>query len=323
MRRRDIVAGMGAVAALAAGRVRAQQRPTVAILSGTNREPRLVGAIQEGLSDAGYVEGRSVTLAFSGAEGNFDRLPALMDDLVRREVAVIIAIQSANAPRVAKAATATIPIVFCIGGDPVRLGLVSSLSRPGGNVTGTTFLVNTLGGKRLDVLRELLPATTSIGLLANPKNPAAASETADVQTGANALGLTLYRENASGPDEIEAAFASFARQKVGAVTFAADAVFNARRLQLIALAARYAIPTMYFYRAFAEGGGLISYGGADTDAYRLAGVYAGRILRGEKPADLPVQQSTKIELVVNARTAKALGLEIPASILARADEVIE
>lgn len=322
MRRRAFMALLGG-AVLWPFRALPQQLPTVAILSGTNREPRLVAAIQEGLAEAGYVDGRNVALDFSGAEGQFDKLPALAADLVKREVAVIIAIQSANAPRAAKAATTNIPIVFSIGGDPVGLGLVSSLSQPGGNVTGATFLVNTLGGKRLDLLRELLPGAASMGLLVNPRNPAAESETRDVQTRANALGLTIYRENAGNPEQIEAAFAAFARKRVDAVTFAADAVFNSRRRQLIALAAQHALPTMYFYRAFAEDGGLISYGGVDTDAYRLAGNYAGRILRGEKPADLPVQQSIKVELVINLKAAKDLGLAIPSSVLARADDIIE
>jgi putative ABC transport system substrate-binding protein len=214
-------------------------------------------------------------------------------------------------------------VVFSIGGDPVRLGLVSSLARPGGNVTGATFLVNTLSAKRLELLHDLLPSVTTMGLLVNPKNPVVGSETADVQTAARTLGLQLVVRNASSPQEIDSAFAQFSEQKVGAVTFAADATFNAGRAQLIALAAQYQLPTMYFYREFANDGGLVSYGGFDTDAYRLAGVYAGRILKGEKPADLPVQQVTKVELVINMKTAKTLGLNIPLSLLGRADEVIE
>jgi putative ABC transport system substrate-binding protein len=325
MRRRDFTAIIGAAAAfpLTAGAQHAAM-PVVGILSGTNREPRLVDAILKGLGERGYVEGRNVAIEFRGAEGNFERLPALAAELVAmRELAVIVAIQSANAPRAAMAASPTTPVVFSIGGDPVRLGLVASLSRPGGNVTGATFLVNTLGAKRLELLRDMVPGATTIGVLVNPKNPAAESETQDVQATARTLGLKLHIENAGSPAEIDAAFASFARQRVDAVTFAADAVFNSRRKQLVALAAQHALPTMYFYRAFADDGGLVSYGGADTEAYRLAGTYAGRILKGERPAELPVQQSTTVELVVNLRTAKTLGLSVPAAVLARADDVIE
>jgi putative ABC transport system substrate-binding protein len=257
------------------------------------------------------------------AEGHFERLPALAAELVRDRAKVIVAIQSVAAPLAAKALTPSVPVVFSIGGDPVKLGLVSSLARPGGNVTGATFLVNTLSAKRLELLRDLLPAVKVMGLLVNPKNPASLPETNDVQAGAQALGLQLHVRHASNEQDIDAAFASFATERVGAVTFAADAVFNARRAQLIALAARHALPTMYFYREFANDGGLISYGGFDTDAYRLAGVYAGRILKGERPADLPVQQVTKVELVINLKTAKALGVDVPVALLGRADDVIE
>lgn len=322
MRRRDFIV-LGSAAAGWPLTATAQRMPLVGILSGTNRDERNVMAILTGLNEAGFDEGRSYKLEVSLAQGQFERLPALAAEMVRREVDVIVAIQSATAPRAAKAATATIPVVFSIGGDPVALGLVESLSRPGGNVTGATFLVNSLSGKRLEALRDLLPAATVMGLLVNPKNPAAPSETADVQAAARALGLQLIIRHASNEQDIDAAFAEFAAQRISAVTFAADAVFNARRAQIIALAARYALPTMYFYREFANAGGLISYGGYDTDAYRLAGVYAGRILKGEKPADLPVQQVTKVELVINIRTAKTLGIEVPLSLLGRADDVIE
>jgi putative ABC transport system substrate-binding protein len=322
MRRRDFIV-LGSAAAGWPLTATAQRMPLVGILSGTNRDERNVKAILTGLNEAGFDEGRSYKLEVSLAQGQFERLPALAAEMVRREVDVIVAIQSATAPRAAKAATATIPVVFSIGGDPVALGLVESLSRPGGNVTGATFLVNSLSGKRLEALRDLLPAATVMGLLVNPKNPAAPSETADVQAAARALGLQLIIRHASNEQDIDAAFAEFAAQRISAVTFAADAVFNARRAQIIALAARYALPTMYFYREFANAGGLITYGGYDTDAYRLAGVYAGRILKGEKPADLPVQQVTKVELVINIRTAKTLGIEVPLSLLGRADDMIE
>lgn len=296
--------------------------PVIGLLSGTNREPRLISAIHQGLKEMGFVEGSNIAFEYRFADGRFDRLPELAAELVRRPVALIIGIQSTTAPLAAKAATSTIPIVFSIGTDPIKLGLVSSLNRPGGNITGATFLVNALGGKRLEVVRELIPNANAVGVLVNPKNPAAEAETRDMQAAAQQLGLQMHVENASSESEIEAAFSAFVKQRVRAVTFAADAVFNARRAQLIALAARHKLPAVYFFRAFANDGGLISYGGFDTDAYRWAGIYAGRILKGEKPADLPVQQVTKVELVINMKTAKALGIAIPPALLARADEVI-
>ena len=317
-----LLAGGAAAVPLAA---HAQQRsaPVVGLLSGTNHEDRLIGAIWQGLNEAGYVDGQNATMEFRFAEGHFERLPAMAAELLQRNVSAIIAIQSVAAPNAAKAATATVPIVFSIGGDPVKLGLVASLNRPGGNVTGATFLVNSLSAKRLELLHDLLPGVATMGLLVNPKNPAATPETNDVQSAAKTLGIELHVREASDAQEIDAAFADFAQRRVGAVTFAADAVFNARRAQLIALAARHALPTMYFYREFAKDGGLITYGGFDTDAYRQAGLYAGRILKGEKPADLPVQQVTRVELVINLKTAKALGLNVPLSLLGRADDVIE
>lgn len=326
MKRRDFLHLIGAAAATSAIPLAARAQPTmpiVGILSGTSREPRLIDAIHDGLGEAGYVNGRNVAFEYRFAEGQFDRLPAMAEELVRRPVSVFVAMQSVTAPKAAMAATSTIPVVFSIGGDPVRLGLVASLNRPGGNVTGATFLVNTLGAKRLELLRELVPSGAAFGVLVNPKNPASGPESADIQAAARTLGVDIVFESAGSESEIEQAFANLAQKRVGAVTFAADAVFNARRQQLIALASRYALPTMYFFRAFAESGGLISYGGFDTDAYRLAGAYAGRILKGEKPADLPVQQSTKVELVINLKTAKAAGLAIPPMLLARADAVIE
>jgi putative tryptophan/tyrosine transport system substrate-binding protein len=324
VRRREFIVVLGGAAALAPLSVRGQPgMRLVGILSGTNHEDRLIGAVKQGLSEAGYVENQNVAFEYRFAQGQFDKLPALAADLVGREVAVIVAMQSATAPRAAKAVTASIPIVFSIGGDPVKLGLVESLNRPGGNVTGATFLVNTLAAKRLELLGEMLPKGARVGLLANPKNPASGPEISDVEQAASALGLHVHQQIASTPDEIDAAFSAFVKLEVSAVTFAADAVFNARRDQLIALAARNKLPTMYFYREFAAAGGLMSYGGFDTDAYRIAGIYAGRILKGEKPADLPVQQSTKVELVINLRTAKAQGVQMPPTLLARADEVIE
>ncbi len=295
----------------------------IGLLSGTDREPRQIDAIRQGLAEARFEEGRNVTIEYRWAEGRFDRLPALAADLVQRQVAVILAMQSPRAPLAAKAATTTVPIVFSIGGDPIGLGLVPSLSRPGGNVTGATFMVNTLGAKRVELLRELRPQAETIGLLVNPNNPSARSETSDVQAAAPPRGLEVRVQHASSDGEIEAAFAALAEPRVDALAVAADALFNSRRTQLIALAERHALPAVYFIRDFADAGGLMSYGGSPDDAYRLAGAYVGRILRGEKPADLPVQQSTKVELVINLKGAKALGLTLPPSLLARADEVIE
>src|SRR6516162_848849 len=315
MNRRQMVTLLaGAAAWPLAARGQQAAVPVIGLLSGTDREATSqLDAIWQGLNEAGYVEGRNVAMEYRWAEGQLDRLPALAADLVRRRVAVIVAIQSAAAPLAAKAATATIPIVFSIGGDAVKLGLVSSLNRPGGNITGTTFLYNTLAPKRLELLHELVPNAAVIGLLVNPKNPASESETSDTQAAARALGLKLIVQHASSSHE----------QRVDALTFAADAVLNNCRNQLTALAARHAVPTIYFAREFTDAGGLMSYGGDMTDAYRLTGVYAGRILKGEKPADLPTQQATKVELIINLKTAKALGITVPLPLSGRADEVIE
>jgi putative ABC transport system substrate-binding protein len=324
MRRREFITLIGGAAVAMPLAARAQAAmPVIGIISGTNREERLLDAIRQGLSEAGFAEGRNVAFEYRWAEGHFDRLPAMATDLVARKVGAIIAMQSTTAPLAAKAATSTIPIVFSIGADPVKLGLVASLNRPGGNITGATFLVNSLAAKRLELLSEMVPKGSTIGLFVNPNNPAAKSETADVEAAARTLGLSLFAQNASSAQEIDKGFAAFVDKRVAGITFAADAVYNARRAQLIALAQRHKVPAVYFYRAFAEDGGLMSYGGFDTDAYRLAGVYAGRVLKGEKPADLPVQQVTKIELVVNLKTAKAQALTLPGTLLARADGVIE
>ena len=324
MRRREFITLLGGATAWPVA-ASAQQRPmpVIGLLSGTDREASPLDAIWKGLNEAGYVEGRNVAMEYRWAEGQLDRLPALAADLVRRQVAVIVAIQSAAAPLAAKAATASIPIVFSIGGDAVKLGLVSSLNRPGGNVTGTSFLYNMLAPKRLELLHELVPNAAVIGVLINPKNPASQSEATDVQTAARALGLTIVAQNATGDHDIDAAFASFVHHRIDALTFAADAVFSKHHDQLIALAARHAVPTMYFSRDFTAAGGLMSYGGDMTNAYRLAGVYAGRILKGERPSDLPVQLTVKVEFVINLKTAKMLGLTFPLPLIGRADEVIE
>lgn len=324
MRRRDFISllGSGAMLPLAA-RAQPARMVRIGLLSGTSHDARLISAIRHGLNEAGYTNGHNAVMEFRFAEGRFERLPELADKLVQQQVDAIIAIQSVAAPIAAKAATSTIPVIFAIGGDPVKLGLVPSLSRPGGNVTGATFLVNTLSAKRVELAHELAPSAKAIGLLVNPKNPASTSETADAKAAAQALGIELDINNASTPQEIETAFARFASRPVGAVTFAADATFNAGREGLVTLAAQHRLPMVHFLREVANTGSLMSYGGFDTDAYRQAGLYAGRILNGEKPGELPVQQVTKVELVINLKTAKALGITVPLSLLGRADDVIE
>lgn len=298
-------------------------KPVIGLLSGTDRADGPLFAIQRGLKEAGFSVGANLEIERRFAGGQFDRLPALARELLANRVALIIAIQSARAPLAAKEATATVPVVFAIGGDPVRLGLVSSLNKPGGNITGVSFLVNPLGAKRLELLRDLIPGAIRIGLLVNTNNPFAEVETRDLRDAATGFRQQIYVQHASKADEIDAAFEIFVQQRVEAVTFAADAMFNSQRDRLVALAARHRIPTMYFLRDFADAGGLMSYSGSPDDAYHLAGGYAGRILKGDKPANLPVQQSTRLELVINLKTAEALGLDVPPTMLARADHVIE
>jgi len=303
------------------------QRSTVALvglLTSSRQDDRWLGALRQGLKEAGYIEGRNIAIKHRSADGHFDRVPALAAELVADSPALIIA-TSPPAALAAKAATATIPTIFLIGPDPVELGLVSSLSRPGGNVTGVTFLVKTLAAKRLQLLHEFVPGASLMGFLPNPTNPASASEPEirDVQAASRALGLQLQILGASSERDIEAAFASFAQQRIRAILTAGDSFFLSQRDQMIAAAARHAIPTGYGLREFVAAGGLISYGTDFIDAYRLTGAYAGRILKGERPTDLPVQQSVKFELVINSKTARALGLGLPPTLLAAADEVIE
>ena len=324
MRRRNVLLLLGG-ALTAARTLRAQRKamPVVRFLNGRSpgEAAGVVAAFRQGLSETGYVEGQSVAIEYRWAEGHYDRLPALAADLVGRQVDVIT---TGGLPpaRAAKNATSTIPIVF-LGTDPVRDGLVASLARPGGNLTGFTVINVELMPKRLDLLFELVPQARVIALLVNPNNPTAESIIGDVQEAARVKGMQLDIVKAGTESEIETAFAFLVQLQAGALVVGDDRFFNSRREQLAALASRHAIPAIYEYREFPAAGGLISYGPSLTNTWREVGIYAGKILNGIKPADLPVQQPTIFELVVNLKTAKALGLTVPQSILARADEVIE
>ena len=326
MNRRAFISLLGGAASwpLAA---RAQQAalPVVGFLSSASPDAfgYLVAAFLRGLSDAGYVENQNVVIEYRWAQFQYDRLPALAAELVRRPVTVIAASGGVAPTRAAKAATTTIPIVFTTGTDPVNTGLVASLNRTEANVTGVSFFASSLGAKRLELLRELVPAAGTVAMLVNPTNPTADAEVLEAQTAARTLRVELRLSRARTEREVDAAFADLSRQRIDAVLVQTDPLLLGFRAQLVALARRYAIPTIYQFREFAASGGLISYGPSNADAYRQAGVYTGRILGGEKPANLPVQLPTKFELVINLKTAKALGLEIPPSLSARADEVIE
>ena len=326
MRRRDLlvlVSGMMAAPHL----LRAQQKamPVVGFLSSVSPGPNapFTPAFLQGLSETGYVEGQNVAIEYRWADSRFEQLPALAADLVGRKVDVIAATGGNASARAAKNATSTIPIVFTLGDDPVGLGLVASLARPGGNLTGVSFMLVELGPKRLELLSELVPWARSIALLVNPNNANAQRTSAEARDAARAKRVQLQILRAASESEIDAAFASAVRLHAGALVIGPDPYFLSRRKQLVALAADRALPVMYFGREFAVAGGLVSYGPSIAAAYRQAGIYVGKILKGAKPADLPVQQPTTFELVVNLKTAKALGLTVPPSILARADEVIE
>jgi putative ABC transport system substrate-binding protein len=283
-----------------------------------------VRALRQGLKETGYVEGENLTIEYRWAENQFDRLPALAAELVRRQVAVIVATGGTLPALAAKAATSTIPIVFGVGDDPVRLGLVASLARPGGNATGINFFLGELTAKRLEILRELVPAAVRVALLVNPANAARTEATTrDAERAAQAMALQIKIVTASTSGEIHAAFERLAPERPDAVFVGSDPLFTSRRVQLATLAARHGLPASFASRDNVEAGGLMSYGTNLNDAFLQNGLYAGRILKGEKPADLPVVQSTKFELVINLSTAKALGLEVPAMLLARADEVVE
>jgi putative ABC transport system substrate-binding protein len=324
--RREFIMLLGGAAAwpLAA---RAQQptMPTIGLLGTGSPEAYAhhMVAFRQGLREAGYVQGDNVTLEFRWAEGQFDRLPALAADLVDRQVAVIATSGGNASATAAKRATNTIPIVFVSGGDPVKLGLVASLNKPGGNVTGASRLSTELGAKRLGVLQELVPGAALVAIFINPDNAVAPFATKDAEEAISTIGKRLVVQEARTEREIDVAFVTLVQQRVGALLVTPDPFFMSRRKQIITLAARNAVPTMYGEREFVDDGGLVSYSTSVSDAYRQAGIYAGLILRGAKPADLPVQQPTKLELVINLQTANTLGLKIPPTLLALADEVIE
>ena len=328
MKRREFITLLGGSVAAWPLTARAQQPalPAVAFLrtGSANTSARFVAAFRKGLNETGYVEGQTVTVEYHWLEGQYDRLPALMSDLVRRQVAVIATIGTAQTALAAKAATATIPIVFGEGEDPVRLGLVASIARPGGNVTGINYLVNELAAKRLRLLHDLIPKAIRVAVLLDPANASSAESTLrDVQEAAPTIGLQIRILNASTIGEIDAAFATFARERPDALFVAPDAFFVSRAMQFATLTARDRIPATFSLRDYVEAGGLMSYGSDLADAFRQVGVYTGSILKGAKPADLPVLQPTKFEFVINLQTARALGIEVPPGVLSIADEVIE
>jgi putative ABC transport system substrate-binding protein len=327
MRRRDFIAGLGGAAVASPLAVRAQQRalPVIGFLSGyaAGSSARYVAAFNRGLAEAGFVTGRNVTMDFRWADYQYERLSALAADLVRRNVSVIFAIGAVNTTLAAKAATTTIPVVFTLGSDPVELGIVASLNRPGGNLTGTIVLGTKLIPKRLEILRELVPGVAAVGMLTNPNNATSAGSLQELRAIAEASGITLQIVPVTSEADFEAAFATLDRLKVGGFLNTTDAVFTTRYSKMIELAARYRLPSVYDIREDTDAGGLMNYGADVADAVRQAAVYVGRILKGERAAELPVQQSTKVELIINLKTAKALGLTIPLPLLGRADEVIE
>jgi putative ABC transport system substrate-binding protein len=329
MQRRDFIALLGAAATaplLEQQPAFSQQPlPVVGVLNAQNADSyaHLAAAIRKGLQEGGFIEGRNVSFEFRWADGRDEHLPVLAAELVARRVAVLIASGGLRAAQTAKAATSAIPVVFTTGSDPVKYGLVASFNRPGGNITGVNFLVNQLNAKRLELITQLVPGKTTIGLLARPSNAPYEADKKETLAAGTKLGLKIVELNAETEAEFEAAFATAKRQNLGALMVQTDPFFNSKRETLVGLAARYAIPTIYELHEFVQAGGLMSYGTNIAKAYRQAGIYAGRILKGEKPSDLPVIQSERFQLSINLKSAKALGLAIPQSILVAAEEVIE
>ncbi|HYM02690.1 MAG TPA: ABC transporter substrate-binding protein [Stellaceae bacterium] len=327
MNRREFMAMLGGTAVAWPLAAHAQQpaMPVVGFLGGGSAETDAfrMRALSQGLGEAGYVEGRNMAIEYRGAEGQYDRFPALAADLVRRQVDVIVALGGTGSVLAAKAATSSIPVAFVTSVDPVEFGLVASLNRPGGNLTGVTILSVEVGAKLFELLHELVPKATIVALLVNPTSPLTETLSTNARAAARALGLELHVLDASSERDFDTVFATGVQLRAGALVIGPDIFFTNSSAQLAALARRHAVPAIFWSREFAEAGGLMSYGPSIRDAYRLASIYAGRILKGEKPAELPVQQVTRVELVVNLKTAKALDLEIPVSLLARADEVIE
>jgi putative tryptophan/tyrosine transport system substrate-binding protein len=327
MKRRAFISLIGSAAVMWPHGAHAQQPalPVVGFLSARSPEEsqHLNEAFARGLKEGGFVEGQNVAIEFRWARGDYGRLPALAADLVQQRVAVITAVGGEPSAVAAKAATSTIPIVFGIGGDPVRVGLVESFNRPGGNVTGVTVLSNMMEPKRLGLLRELAPGAELVGVLVNPNSPGAARHAPDIEEAARRIGQRIVIAKAGTDDELEAAFVSLLRERVGALLVAADAYFDTRRDRIVAFAARQRLPAIYQFREYAVAGGVLSYGVSITEGYRQYGLYTAKILGGTKPADLPVQQVTKFELIINLKTAKALGITISDNLLSLADEVIE
>ena len=327
MKRREFITLLGSAAAAWPLAARAQQSamPVIGFLSGRSLADSVaeVGGFRRGLAETGFVEGTNLTIEFRWADGRYDRLPALASELVGQQVALIAAVGGGASGLAAKSATATIPIIFASGGDAVKIGLVTSLNRPGGNVTGVNIIFGALGAKRLELLHDLVPAAGAIGMLVNPAYPSAPIEVQDVEAAGRKLGLRMHILDARTENDIDPAFGDFAEKKVKGLLVADDPFFQGQRLRIVGWAGRLGLPAIYFSRDFVDAGGLMSYGPNLADAYRLVAVYCGRVLKGENPGDLPVVQPTRFELVINLKSARALALDVPPTLLALADEVIE